>query len=91
MKRINRQEVIIPQEFKVACAIYKIEIAEVLQIFVDHVTLYDTMSGVYNEGFSEASYTVSSFVQEKKRHLVRSKAMRNCRTFVMSCIANING
>ena len=89
MKRINYQQITIPLEFSVACAIYKMEIAEVLQVFINHVTLYDTMSGVYSKGFSEATGTITSYIRAKRKRTTQSKAMRNCRPLVISCLSNI--
>jgi len=89
MKRINDQQIIVPLEFNVACAIYKVKIVEVLQVFIDHVTLYDTMREDYCEGFSEATRTVGSYVREKRKRPVQSKAMRNCRALLISCLSNI--
>lgn len=89
MKRINKQQIIVPLEFSVACAIYKVEMVEVLQVFANHVTLYDTMREDYCEGFSEATRTVGSYVRAKRKRPVESKAMKNCGALLISCLSKI--
>ena len=89
MKRINHQQIKVPLEFRVACVIYKIEIVEVLQIFIDHITLYDTINDMYNEGFSEATRTIAACVKAKRKRPVHSKAMWNCKGLVIPCLSNI--
>lgn len=44
MKATKNNLIEIPIEFKVACTIDKVDIQEVLQIFIDHVTIYDSIS-----------------------------------------------
>ncbi|WP_158797515.1 hypothetical protein [Pedobacter sp. L105] len=79
MKRINPNLIIVPLEFKIACTIYKLDMAQVLQILIDHVTLYDTICQKYNEGFSEASRMIVWYVRSKGKIRVNSRAMRKCK------------
>lgn len=79
MKPIKNQPIVIPLDFKVACSIYKVEIVDVLQIFIDHVTVYDTINQTYHEGFSEACHAIIWYIKKNKKPLVESKAMKKCR------------
>ena len=79
----------IPIEFKVACTIDKVNIQEVLQIFIDHVTIYDSISAEYSEGFSEATRTISACLLDKERPVKRSKAVKECRDLTIQCIKGI--
>ncbi|WP_158799531.1 hypothetical protein [Pedobacter sp. L105] len=89
MKKAKYQLIDVPIEFKVACTIYKLKISEVLQIFIDHVTLYDTICPYYHEGFSEATRTISAFVIARKRKFRESKALLHCRTVAVGCIKGV--
>lgn len=79
MKTVKDESIIIPMEFRVACSIYKIEIAEVLQIFIDYVTLYDIINKTYHEGFSEACHAIIWYVKKKGKTAVNGKGMKKCR------------
>lgn len=78
MKKNTAQKIVIPTDFRVACSIYKLDIAEVLQIFIDHVTVYDLINPTYHEGFSEACHCVIWCAKKKKQKNINSKAMRKC-------------
>lgn len=79
MKDLKDQPIEIPLEFKVACSIYKVSIAEVLQIFIDHVTLYDLMDKNYHEGFSEGCHTLIYCIKKKGKTNPKGRSMRNCK------------
>ncbi|WP_158800216.1 hypothetical protein [Pedobacter sp. L105] len=89
MKRISHQLINVPLDFKVACAIYKLDMQEVLQIFIDHITLYDSICREYNEGFSEATRTVSEYVLAKKTKFSEGKAFLNCRDLAVENVQKI--
>ena len=89
MKRANPKLIIIPLEFKVACAIYKLDIKEVLQIFINHVTLYDSICPFYNEGFSEATRAISLYVLSKKGKTRESKALLHCSDLAVDCLKGV--
>ncbi|MBB5645900.1 hypothetical protein [Pedobacter cryoconitis] len=78
MKRSTAQPIVIPMDFKVACSIYKLDIAEVLQIFIDHVSIYDIINQTYHEGFSEACHAMIWYVKKKRKTSINSKAMKKC-------------
>lgn len=89
MKKINVQQITVPLDFKVACGFYKIDIAEVLQIFIDHVTIYDTINKSYHEGFSEASHAIVYYVKAKASKTIKSKAIKKCWRLVEQNIKQI--
>ena len=89
MKRINYNIIDVPLEFKVACTVYRQNMREVVQIFVNHVSMYDSLTGEYSKGFSEATMTVSSYTRAKVRKTKRSKAFLKCRDLAVSCINRI--
>jgi hypothetical protein len=89
MKRINHNLIIIPLEFKVACMIYKVDPQEVLQVFIDHTTLFDSLCEEYSEGFSEVTRTIAQFVRSKPGRLKKSKALLNCKDIAINSIAGI--
>jgi len=66
MKNIKNNPIIIPLEFRVACTVTKIEIQQVLQIFIDHISFYDSISNVYSEGYTEATRTTSDYLESKE-------------------------
>jgi len=80
MKQAYPDIITIPLEFKIACLIYKLDMAQVLQIFIDHVTLYDKICRKYNRGFSEASETFIRYIISKGKPRANSKAMRHCKS-----------
>jgi hypothetical protein len=89
MKRINYNIIDVPLEFKVACTVYRQSIQEVLQIFIDHVSMYDSLTGEYSKGFSEATMSISSYTRVKVKKNKRSKAFLQCRDLAVSCINSI--
>ncbi|HEY0177959.1 MAG TPA: hypothetical protein VGC08_16365 [Pedobacter sp.] len=91
MKRANPKLIIIPLEFKIACTICKLNIQEVLQTFINHVTIYDTICPWYNEGFSEASRTISAYIKSRKRKFRESKALLHCDDQAVNCLNGILG
>ncbi|WP_442591526.1 hypothetical protein ACSBL2_09875 [Pedobacter sp. AW31-3R] len=66
MKKNNQVQIRIPSNFRLACAIYKVEIAEVLQVFIDHVTFIDSLHKGYSPGYSEASWMIGNYVKSHK-------------------------
>jgi len=76
--KTNPHVVRIPLEFLIACKIYKLEPREVLQIFIDHATVYDSIADGYSEGFSEASKTISVFVSSLRRTANGAHAYKHC-------------
>ena len=42
--KTNHHVVQVPLEFLVACTIYKLDSREVLQIFINHFTIYDSIA-----------------------------------------------
>lgn len=79
MRKRKIQPIIIPLEFKVACSLYKVDATEVLQIFIDHVTVYDFMSKTYQQGFTEASQSLIYCIKKKGQPRIRSTAMKKCK------------
>lgn len=78
MRQKKNEPIVIPMEFKVACCLYKMDVAEVLQVFIDHVTIYDIINKTYHEGFSEACHCLI-FCNKKKKARIVSKGMKKCR------------
>jgi len=89
MKRINHNILTIPMEFKVACTIYKVSEQEVLQIFIDHSSLFDSLCEEYSEGFSEATRTIAQYVRSRPGGLKRSKSLLKCKDTAITSIAGI--
>ena len=74
----NHHVVHMPLEFLIACTIYKLDPREVLQIFINHSTVYDSITDGYSEGFSEASKTISLYVVSLRRTANGSHAYHTC-------------
>jgi hypothetical protein len=89
MKKIKHHIIEVPLEFKVACTVYRLNIQQVLQIFVDYASIYDSLTGEYSEGFSEATRTISSYARSKIRKTKRSKAFLKCRDTAITCLNGI--
>ncbi|WP_158799429.1 hypothetical protein [Pedobacter sp. L105] len=89
MRKKKNQLINIPLEFKVACSLYKIDVAEVLQIFIDHVTVYDFMNPDYHQGFTEASHSLIFCIKKKGQTRIRSSAMKKCKELFFRSIHQI--
>lgn len=50
----------IPLEFKIACATYHLAVLEVLQLFIDHISFYDSLSHKSNDCYRFATNTLLS-------------------------------
>ena len=74
----DRDVIHIPLEFRIACSIYKLDPQEVLQIFINHATVYDSLADGYSEGFSEASKTIGLYVVSLRRTARGSHAFSHC-------------
>ena len=68
--QINYHRLTMPLEFRVTCAVYRLNEQEVLQIFINHATVYDSLADPYSEGYSEASKTIGLYVAEKGEPLM---------------------
>lgn len=90
MKAINNQQIVIPVEFSIACTIYKISVAEVLQVFIDYVRLYDLIDKTYEAGFSEAVHSIIFYVRSKKCRQRKSEALRYCQEIFDHCMHQIH-
>ncbi|MCX2484617.1 hypothetical protein [Pedobacter sp. MR2016-24] len=86
---VNHQLIEIPLEFKVACFISKIEVAEALQIFINHVTLYDTLSTGYVEGYSEASGIHETYVQSKGLTPAPGTGLTGCNELFVRSLSDV--
>jgi len=84
MKTVNHQHIAIPLEFNVACTIYKLSVVEVLQVFINHVKLYNLIDKTYDEGFSEAIHAIIFYVRAKEQRC-RSKAINKCEDTFNNC------
>lgn len=51
----------IPLEFKIACATYQLPIQEVLQLFIDHVSFYDSLSQKSDDIYRSATNTLLNY------------------------------
>ena len=89
MKKTNHHLIAVPLEFKVACTIYKVTIQEVLQVFIDHITLYDSICLDYSEGFYEATRTIFDFIIAKQRKPKQSSSLSACRDMAVNCTKKI--
>ncbi len=89
MRQKKNEPIVIPMEFKVACSLYKIDVAEVLQVFVDHVTVYDIINKTYHEGFSEACHCLIFCYRRKKKPRILSTGMRKCRKLFLRNMGQI--
>ena len=87
---INYHQLTIPLEFRVACAVYRLDEQEVLQIFINHATVYDSLADQYSEGYSDASKTIGLFVVEKRRTANGSHAFSHCLANTANCFRWIN-
>ncbi|WP_316750927.1 hypothetical protein [Pedobacter gandavensis] len=58
MKMTPTTLVPIPLEFKIACATYDLQLSEVLQLFIDHVSFYDSLSQKSDDIYRSATNTV---------------------------------
>lgn len=81
--------IFVPLEFKVACTINKVNISEVLQAFIDHVFLYDDLSGEYAEGYTEATKTILACVGSRERQRISNKSFADCKDIAVKCIKEI--
>ena len=88
--QINYHKLTIPLEFRVACALYRLDEQEVLQIFINHATVYDSLADPYSEGYSEASKTIGLYVAEKRRTPNGSHAFSHCLANAANCFRWIN-
>ena len=88
--QINYHTLTIPLEFRVACALYRLDEREVLQIFINHATVYDSLADPYSEGYSEASKTIGLYVAEKRRTPNGSHAFSHCLANAANCFRWIN-
>lgn len=59
MKKEN-PELTIPLEFKMACTTYHLAVPEVLQLFIDHISFYDSLSHKSNDAYRVATNTLLS-------------------------------
>lgn len=89
MKRPKSNSVNIPLDFTIACMVNKIKVPEVLQIFIDHVSLYDAMNKEYSEGFTEAIRVISTYVLSKNKNSKVSMAFRKCEDDAINCLLSI--
>lgn len=89
MKMVNHQHIVIPLEFNVACTIYKLSVVEVLQVFINHVKLYNLVDKTYDEGFSEAVHAIIFYVRKNKRRR-RSKAISKCEDTFNNCFHQLH-
>jgi len=85
----NHQLIEIPMEFKVACFISKIEVAEALQIFINHATFYDTLSKEYIEGYSEASGIHETYVQSKGLTPAPARGLTGCNELFVRSLSDV--
>ena len=76
--KTNHHLVHIPLEFRIACSIYKLNPQQVLQIFINHATVYDSLADGYSEGFSECSKTIGLCVVSLRRTANGSHAYDHC-------------
>lgn len=90
MSRIENRSIAVPLEFKVACTVSKLKIAQVLQIFVDHVSLYDSLSRDYSKGFTEATRAILDYALSKNKKGEANKAFQNCKDDAVNCIHHIH-
>lgn len=74
----NHSLIEIPVRFRIACTLYKLTEQQVLQIFIDHCTLYDFFSGLYSEGYTEVAGTIEDSLKNSRLKNV-PKAFRHCR------------
>lgn len=51
----------IPLDFKIACATYNLSIPEILQLFIDHVSFYDSMSQKSDDLYRSATNTLLNY------------------------------
>jgi hypothetical protein len=51
----------IPDEFKIACVVNNLKPAEALQVFINHVSFFQTLNSGYLTGFQEASLVMSEY------------------------------
>lgn len=51
----------IPLEFKIACATYQLPIPEVLQLFIDHASFYDSLSQKSDDLYRAATNTLLNY------------------------------
>ncbi|RQO64507.1 hypothetical protein DBR43_32495 [Pedobacter sp. KBW06] len=56
----DKPELTIPLEFKIACATYHLAIPEVLQLFIDHISFYDSLSHKSKDCYRFATNTLLS-------------------------------
>jgi len=82
---INNHRLTIPLEFRVACTVYRLKEQEVLQIFINHATVYDSLADAYSVGYSEASKTIGLYVAEKRRTSNGSHAFSHCLANAANC------
>lgn len=91
MKKIDHQLITVPLEFKVACRIYMISVQEVLQIFINHATVFDSTSRIYSQGYTEAVTTITHYILAKELNPAPSKAFAKCKDTATSCLSMIVG
>lgn len=79
MKNDTVNPLAIPEEFRIACAIYMLTEHEVLQILIDHFTIYNAVTREYYEGYSEASGKISDYVLSRQRMPLGGEAFQSCK------------
>jgi hypothetical protein len=89
MKTNKNQIIDIPLEFKVACTVFKLDIQNVLQLFVDHTSVYDSLTDAYSRGFSEATRTISNYARSKVKRHKTSIAFLKCKEIAITSISAI--
>ncbi|SHF10083.1 hypothetical protein [Pedobacter caeni] len=87
MKNENPEVLAIPLSFKIACATYHLAIPEVLQLFIDHISFYDSLSHKSDDCYRLATNTLLRYVHPNIEGM--SPAFRKNREAVIKYIREI--
>ncbi|WP_316840497.1 hypothetical protein [Pedobacter gandavensis] len=77
----------IPLEFKIACATYQLPIAELLQLFIDHASFYDSLSQKSDDLYRAATNTLLNYSISIRRE--STKAFLKQRESILKYIQEI--
>ena len=67
MRQKKNEPIVIPIEFKVACSLFKMDTAEVLQVFIDHVMVYDIINKNLSWGIFRGLPLPDFLLQKKEK------------------------
>lgn len=89
MNTKTKAPIAVPLNFKIACATYQLSIPEVLQLFIDHVSFYDSLSQKSDDLYRSATNTLLNYSISIRRET--TTAFLNHREPILKYIRKIIG